>query len=118
MDKRQIVIVYGESLMLAAVQTSLDLDPSFEVIVHPMPITASELQALQPRAIIFDIQAVPPELRTVLAQDLPGLLLIGIDSVTHQVMIWSGQYLQEVSTQDLINAINHPPPQSLVRSEK
>ena len=105
MDKRQTVIVCGDSLLLAGVQASLGLDPSVEVIAHPLPITEPELLALQPRAVIFDTQALQPDFRYMLAQELPGLLLIGIDPATNHVLIWSGHHLQELSTQDLVKVI-------------
>ncbi len=106
MDKRQTVIVYGDSVVLAGVRTSLGLDPSFEVIAHPLPISQHELQALRPRAVIFDIQSVQPEFNYALAQDLPGLLLIGINPDTNQVLVWSGQQFLDLSTQGLATVIN------------
>jgi len=106
MDKRQTVIVYGDSLVLAGVQTSLSLNPAFEVIAYPSPIPEHELRALHPRAIIFDIQSVQPEFHYALAQDLPGLLLIGLDPDTNQVLVWSGQHFSELSTQGLAHVIS------------
>ena len=106
MDKRQTVIVYGDSVVLAGVRTSLSFDPAFEVIACAFPLTDQELRALQPPAIIFDAQAVQPEFRYALAQEMPGLLLIGIDPSANQVVVWSGQQLRELSTQDLVKVIN------------
>lgn len=105
MDKRQTIIVYGDSLMLAGVQTSLSLNPAFDVIAYSRPVPEHELRALRPRAIIFDIQSVQPEFRYALAQDLPGLLLIGLNPDTHQVLVWSGQNFSELSTQGLAQVI-------------
>ncbi len=106
MEIRQKVIICGDSLMLAGVQASLRLNPAFDVIVQVLPITAQELQTLRPRAVIFDTQAVQPEFRYTIAQDLPGILLIGIDPGTNQALVWSGQQLLELSTQDLARVIS------------
>ena len=91
--------------MLAGIQASLGGDPSLEVIGRTLLTSEQELYDLRPDVVIFDIASVQPELRYVLAQDLPGLLLVGVDPDRNRAALWAGQQLCELSTSDLVELI-------------
>ncbi len=107
MEQRQRVVLYGQSVILGAVQASLQRRAQFEVIrVAPTACTA-ELTALAPNAILFDTGAGLPEPVFALLRTAPSVLLIGIDPEKNRATVWSGQQLRELDTQDLIHVIEH-----------
>ena len=105
-EKRQRVILYGDSLILDGVRASLETCPSIEVLVLDRPLAGSleALHPLCPAALIFDLEAERPDFPLALLQQ-PGLLLIGIDPETHQVLVWSGRQATAVSAADLVGVI-------------
>ena len=101
------VIVFGNTLVLAGVRTSIGLDPSCETIACEHTARLQELAALRPDALIFELDAIPGEFVYCLSRELPGLLLIGIDPETNRAIFWAGQEAEEVTAQDLTSAIRH-----------
>ena len=89
MRKARRVLVYGDSVALAGVATSLSLDPGCEVSGHCLPVGEEELVDLRPDAVIFELDAVPPAFVYTVSRQLPGLLLIGIDLETNRAIYWS-----------------------------
>ncbi len=106
MGKRQRVILLGRSVILGTVGASLQKLPQFEVISFSLPYPGvQELRAMEPEAILFDLEADRPEAAFALLAACPGLQLIGIDPDRDQVLVWSGQHLSELSVQDLVRVI-------------
>jgi hypothetical protein len=106
MAERKRIILFGNTLVLAGVRASLEAAPAFEVI----PLDAgrpceADLLALHPHAIIFDVHSIQPRFHYDMVKKLPGLRLCGIDPDSNQVLLWSGQHLHELSTADLIQAL-------------
>jgi hypothetical protein len=106
MRKIHRVIVCGNGVALAGIQSSLGLDPDCEVMGHAMPVELQELIRLRPDVVIYALDALQPELLYSLAKDLPGLLLISIDLETNRVQLWSGQQAEGMSSQDLVQVIH------------
>jgi len=99
MEKRRIVL-YGNSIIVGSIGASLRQSPQFEVIPI-LPAQQNEMEALEPHAVLFDIEAARPEAAFSLLETCPAMMLIGISPDTNLVKIWSGQQLRELSTQDL-----------------
>jgi hypothetical protein len=106
-EKRQRVVLYGDSLVLAGMRASLGLFPDFEIIALAAPSSGpvQVLRTLHPAAVIFDLRVVQADFPFTLLQDQPGVLLVGIDPGRNQVVLWSGQRLHELSTRDLVQVI-------------
>ena len=106
------VIVYGDSLIMEGVCASLAACPDLEIhwldpaIEKPLEF----IQAWRPAIFIFDLEAVKPEFQLALLHQ-PDLLLVGIDPVTHQCLVWTGRQEAAVVAADLIHVI-HPKQQS------
>jgi hypothetical protein len=106
MEKRQRVILYGRSVILGTVGSSLQKRPQFEVISLTAPYPGvQELGAMKPDVILFDTDTPRPAAAFALLATCPGLQLIGIDPDRDQVSLWSGQNLRELSVQDLVEVI-------------
>jgi DNA-binding NarL/FixJ family response regulator len=107
MQKRQRVLFYGDSLVLAGVRASLETSPAIEVIALDVShTTEQDLLALNPDIIIFDTHSVRPHFHYDLIQQREELQLIGIDPDNNQVLLLSGQQMRELSMQDLVEDIH------------
>lgn len=107
MEQRRRVLVYGQSLILEAVRSSLGQYRGLDLVplVPPLP-TAHELAELAPDVIIFDIAAACPEAALSLLEACPGLLLIGLDPGSDQMLLWTGERSRALTAQDLVQAID------------
>ncbi len=102
---RRKVIVCGDTLILQGVRASLVNCPALEVVVDQPPQSSPEqLAAYCPAAVIFDTSVVQPQLLLGLFQQ-PGLLLIGMNSETHQALVWSGRQAAAVDAADLVRVL-------------
>ncbi len=114
MAKVQRVIVYGSNIALAGIKASLGKDPGIEVLGQAFTQDRQELCRLQPDAVLFELDAVPPEFPYALSKELPGLLLIGIDPETNRVLLWSGEQVSGLTSQDLAHIIHQVIPNPVV----
>jgi hypothetical protein len=87
MDSQHKVLFYGNSLMLAGLKASLTVHPGLEVTALDTSATETELLACNPNVIIFDMGAFQSEFTLSQMQALPGLLLIGVDAESHEVLL-------------------------------
>lgn len=87
MEKTQRVIVYGSTLMLAAIEVGIGQDPSCLVIHLALDATCRELLEWQPDVLIFDRDEVKSGCLLARLQAQPDLLLIGIDPESHEVLL-------------------------------
>lgn len=108
MEKRTRVIVYGSSLNMAGIATSLKADASLEVIcvqtnttVFPQP-----LNGLPISAIVFDQSEAPEDLILLLLNKQPSMLLIGVDPSSDEMLVLSSCPEQALSVVDLVNIIH------------
>ncbi len=92
MKERLKILLYRDTLVLAALQASLAAQPDLDVVgLNGMAASEQTLCALRPNVIIFDLGAVQPAFHYALVEQLPDLLLVGIDASTNRVLVWSGQ---------------------------
>jgi hypothetical protein len=111
---RQQVILYGDTLILAGVQASLNASPNLEVIVldPAMENPADALRGLRPVAVIFDLESLADLPLAFLQQaglrELP--LLIGVNPSRNETLVLSGQSRQALHAADLENVIRWQKP--------
>ncbi len=103
---RRRVILYGNTLILQGVRASLANCAGLEVIVvdQPAQVSPEELAAYCPAVVIFDMSVMQPQLLLGLFQQ-PGLLLVGMNSETHQALVWSGRQAAAVNAADLVQVL-------------
>ena len=106
MEKTYRVIMFGNTLVLAGVKTSISLDPDCVTLTCDPTTSLQELAAIHPDALIFELDAVPGEFLYSLSRALPGLLLIGIDPETNRTVLWAGQEASDVTAHDLTRVIH------------
>jgi hypothetical protein len=108
MEKRQRIIIFGNSLILGAIGASLRhwLDAEIVHLSQPLP-KAQELSAMSPDVVIYDLEGPQPESKLALLQGQHDLLLLGVHPSNHELMILSSHIAQACSIVDLVKVILH-----------
>lgn len=106
MKIRVKVVLYGDTLVLAGLRVSLAAYPEIEVRdATDVPLDEQALRTWQPDVVIVD-EAAPPALLHQLSTLSPGLLLVSIDSVTSQIIVFSARQVAVASIRELIEFIS------------
>ena len=120
MDSQPKVLFYGNSLVLAGVQATFKGYAGFEVIALDQPATERELLAFDPSVVVFDMGALGSEFLCAQMQELPGVLLVGVDAESHEVLL-TGQAVCSISLEQItqivrdliesrvVHPVPHPP---------
>ncbi len=107
MDLSWRIILYGNSLILGTLATSLKSYPQFEVTTFAPPLPDTQkLAACNPDVVLFDLNSSQNEAVFPLLETCPKVLLLGVNPDKNNVQMWAGQQLQELSTQGLMKIIN------------
>ena len=108
MSADSCLVLYGNSVILAALGTELEHRHRFDVITLE-PGCSEPLQrirALNPRAVLFDVATVPPDTILALLCEWPGLLLAGVDPSSDQALVLSCRRERAVAPADLLEFID------------
>lgn len=102
------LIVYGNSVFLAGIKTQLEQVPALELFAMEAAQTkvVDRMCACQPQAVIFDLSMGYPDFALSLLHELPGLLLIGVDPNSNEMLVLSGQQERAVTLTDLLKVIH------------
>jgi hypothetical protein len=108
MEKRWRVAVYGNSLNMAGIVASLKADTTLEVLCVDLdtPNARQRLDENNLAAIVFDLSDLLLRLDVTLLHDRPGLLLIGVDPSSDEMLVLSSQPAQALSMADLVSVIH------------
>lgn len=108
MNSRKRVLVYGKTLNLAGVTASLKLDGCLDVMfVNPQGPNARQcLEEFNPETIIFDLTDTPADLDIKLLRKRPGLLLIGVDPSSNEVLALTGKRNRVVTASELAQLVS------------
>jgi DNA-binding NarL/FixJ family response regulator len=104
MEKRQRVIVYGNTVVLAGIEARMRFDPNTEVIGYEMADSQQDLAELHPDVVIFDLDETQPEFLQAQFQSQPDVLLIGIDPESHEVLL-TGQAAHSITLDQITRII-------------
>jgi hypothetical protein len=105
-DEHQLILLYGDSLILESVGAALGKHRRFRVLPLSAPLPGpAELEALAPDVILFDVEAARPDAAFSLLESRPGLLLLGISPDGNVVRTWSGRQFRELSSKGLKDVI-------------
>ena len=97
MESQPKVLFYGNSLVLAGVQATFKAYAGFEVIALDRPASVGELLAYEPGVLDFELLVAP-------MQQLPDVLLIGVDAESHEVLL-SGQAVCSISLEQITQIV-------------
>ena len=107
------LVLYGNSIFLAGIKAQLEYDAVHEydaaleliTIEAGCPDVADLVRARRPRAVLFDLNMAEPDFAIPLLRAQPGLLLIGVDPCSDEMLILSSHAVQALSVADLVNVI-------------
>lgn len=106
MEKRVKIVLYGDTLLLAALRASLVSYSGLNVVAVENPLADErDICTLEPDVVIVDIATVQPASLYLLGAMLSNLLLVGVDAAMARVLVWSGRQLPASSTRELVNLI-------------
>lgn len=102
MTTRKRIVIYGNSVVVGSVGASLARARQYDVIHLPLPVpSASELAALAPDVVVFDVDSGHAEAAFSLLETCPGLLVLGISPDGDVVRLWSRRQYRARSSRDL-----------------
>lgn len=107
MQKRDIVVLFGSSLLMDTVEASLAQKRSLDLI----RIQADDvdwwrcISVLGPDLVIFD-WGLPCSQALYMLRDQPGLPLIGLDATTNSVIALSSRQYSPMNSNDLTKLIH------------
>jgi len=107
MDEKSRLVLFGNSVFLAGIKAQLEHAPALELITMEalhMDV-ADQISDHRPQAVMFDLTMGYPDFATALLREQPGLLLIGVDPNSNELLVLSGRPRQALSVSDLVNVI-------------
>ncbi len=116
MSEKKKVLIYGRSLNLEGIGVSLKLDGNLDVIVIE-PGEQNSLEDLKPEVVLFDLAEPPEELNLALLRKQPGVLLIGVEPCSDEVLVLTGKRSKVVSVSELANLVSAQAIQPPTREE-
>lgn len=101
------LIFYGNSVFLAGIKAELESRAVLELITIEIgrPDVTELIRTRRPRAVLFDLGTGPLDYVIQLLRGQPGLLLIGVDSSSNEMLVLSGHPQQALSISDLVEII-------------
>ncbi len=99
--------MYGTSLNLAGIAASLKAEIGLEVVSVDArnPDSMQRLNQLRPAVIAFDLDDADTCLDIAILREQPGLLLIGVDASSNELLVLSSRPQQALSVADLVEVI-------------
>ena len=107
MNANPRLIVYGNSVFLAGINAQLEQTTSLELITIESAYSdvVDQVRACRPQAVLFDVAMDYPDFAVALLYEQPGLLLIGVNSNSNELLVLSGQREQAMTVADLVHVI-------------
>ncbi len=101
------VAVYGTNLVMSALCAGLQKRPGFEVqgFNGLSDADLDEPDATLPDVILFDLAAGQPDFAIPLLRRSPTTLLIGVDLVSHKMLVLSGEQSRLSTMDDLMHVM-------------
>ncbi len=103
MDSKRRICFFGKSVILGTLEASLRNLSQYEITT----IDPEQIHELPDADVMFfDLEAPRPQEAFYVLENRPGLLLIGVSPDKNTVKLWSGQQLQELSFQGLLDVMD------------
>jgi hypothetical protein len=107
MDADSCLILYGNSVFLAGIKADLERRVALELITIEAgrQEVTDMIRRRKPRAVLFDMALAQPEFAVSLWREHPGLLMIGVDPSSDELLVLSSHQARALSVADLVNVI-------------
>ncbi len=98
------LVFYGNSMFLAGIRAKLEHLTSLKLITvaADSPDAAAQVASCNPLAVLFDLAADQPQFVVSLLHRQPGLLLIGVDPSSDELLVLSCQPAVALNMSDLV----------------
>jgi hypothetical protein len=101
--------LYGNSVFLAGIKAELERDRELGLELLSMeagcPDVMHLLRGRKPCAVLFDVGMDQPGFVISMLREQPGLLLIGVDPSSDELLVLSNQPAQALNLSDLIELL-------------
>lgn len=105
------IILYGNSLILGSIKARLRRYPQFEVTTLVPPLKEEQaFDNVKSDILLYDLDLPPTEAVFSRLKINSALLMVGINSGTNLIQVWSGRQLRGMSMQSLIELIENTEP--------
>lgn len=107
MATNSCLVLYGNSVFLAGIKAELERGSTLELIMMEAgsPDAMSLTRARRPRAVLYDLNLAQPHFAIPLLLEQPGLMLIGVDASSDELLVLCGYPVQALSVPDLVRLI-------------
>lgn len=107
MEKRRLVVLLGDSLLMDSVGASLKDRQGLGVMrmYAADDETIGQLRALGPDLVMVDLDTPHADFIVPFLREQPGIPLVGIDADSNRVVVLSSQYRPAFSGDDLMEMI-------------
>ena len=108
MEKRQIVVLFGDSLLMDTVEAGLEKIKELGVIrIHTsIPDVVQRIEPLSPDLVIFDLDLPNSQFLLPFLRTLPGIPLLGLDVTCSRVIALSSRQYTTLTVHDLARVIH------------
>ncbi len=108
------LVLYGNSVFLAGIKAQLEHGALYDYptalnlisIEIGCPHVIDLIREQKPRAVLFDLAMPQPDFVISLLREQPGLLLIGIDPASDEMLVLSSRPQLALSISDLVEVVN------------
>jgi DNA-binding NarL/FixJ family response regulator len=111
MVQKKKVVLYGSSLFITGLETSLKVVPDLEI--QRMEVrnqdSLDRLRTEAPDVIIIELGIAAGDQTINLLKAFPGVALIGLDPESNRLMVLSMQQESAMTTADLVQVIQRQP---------
>lgn len=107
------LFLLGNSVFLAGIKAQLGRVSALELItLESVPADVARWARLyRPQALLFDLSMEHPDFVVALLREQPGLLLLGVDPNSNELLVLSGHPQQALSVSDLVQIIQQKSPE-------
>jgi hypothetical protein len=106
-EHRRLIILFGDSLLMDAVEASLADRPEIDLVRVRTAIIEFEkrVNSLSPDLVIFDFDTIHSQFVIPLLRARPDVPLVGLDFNSNQVVVLSGRAYTTRTAQELAKLI-------------
>jgi len=107
MEDQQIIVLFGNSLLMDTVEASLTDKQALAVVrmYTNMPNIAERLQSLHPDLIVFDLDASNTQFIIPFLREQTGIPLVGLDITCSKVIALSSRHYSVYTAGELFQVI-------------
>ena len=100
-------VLFGNTIFLAGLAVQYANHPGLEIMMIDtgQPNAEQQLDACSPDVVVFDLTASQLIGTFHLVKMNPGLVLLGVDATSDQVLVLSGHMSSVLTTDDLLKVI-------------